>query len=97
MSKYSVAHASMVWRIWLTAAVLALVAGLLTGCQLANAKSERVEVAWSRGSRLGQAVTNDRPGLALDAATGARYAAWAGRAPGEAAPAAQRPAARPAR
>ncbi|MBN1400995.1 MAG: hypothetical protein JXA74_09160 [Anaerolineae bacterium] len=62
------------------ASVLVLV--LLAGCQLATAKSERVRGDWSRGEKLGQAIINQPPALATDAA-GQVFVLWVGEAPNE--------------
>ena len=56
--------------------ILLLSALLLAGCQMASAKSERVNEDWSRGERLGQAVINDRVALATDATGENIYVAW---------------------
>ena len=58
------------------ALALILSALLLTGCQLADARSERVVADWSRGERLGKAAINGRTGLAVEASGENLYTVW---------------------
>ncbi len=66
------ARTGIVWRL------MALLLGmlLLTGCQAANARSDRAHADWSRGVNVGSAAINDRVALALDAAGANVYLVW---------------------
>jgi hypothetical protein len=44
---------------------LGLLVVILSGCQAATARSDRVETGWSRGENLGQAALNNRIGMAV--------------------------------
>lgn len=66
------ARIKFVWRL----TVLLLGALVLTGCQMANARSDRAHPDWSRGINLGSAAINDRVALALDATGENVYLVW---------------------